>query len=100
MPEFNAFEHGREFEHIFQTASGLMVLATIAYISGAVLTLENVLIEPLETRQLRVGVPALLALRRFVLDAAREQGYTTVVVEGWRISGRNPQRQVHLRGQL
>ena len=100
MKQLNAFEHGRAFEQVFSTPSGFIVVAAEVCIEQDVLTLENVLVEPLETRQLRVGLSALLRLRRTVVDAARMQGYTTVVIDGWRVSGRNPHRQVHLRGRL
>lgn len=71
-------------------------MATLRLTSDTV-QLDDLLIEPLQTKQLHVGPKAFFDIRRQLLDRVTAEGYTDLVLQGRRTSGANPGRPVQIR---
>jgi hypothetical protein len=91
MPEF---VDGEEFTASFLAAAGWITLAAKVIVRGDTVILSNLDYRPLHTKVLRIPVRETLMFEKQVLAHARSQGYTTVVFEGERTTGRNPFRAI------
>lgn len=88
------FIDGAFFEKTFPIADGWMVTSGDVRINGTSVCLNEFDFQPLDRPLFPIGVGGTLSILKALLELARAEGYTRLVVEGKRISGRNPQRRV------
>ena len=70
----------------------MTLAAEVTIASDDTIVFSNVDYRPLHTKELRVSVEETRRFEKQLLAHARAQGYTTIVFEGERTSGRNPFR--------
>jgi len=93
MPEF---VDGTTFFEVFDTPQGRVLVLGEVVVRGQIVTLENVLIEPMDTVRLDVGPAEIFHIRRNLLQRARSEGYTYLEIAGMRMSGANPHRPLRI----
>ena len=89
------FVSGQTFSKVFPSQKGWISVAAEVLLDGKTLYLKDVDFVPLETKWLPIGVAGNLAIRHALMARARQEGYTKIVIDGVRISGRNPNRLIH-----
>lgn len=94
------FLPGEVFWQTILTRSGWIVISARVQIDGPRLALTDFDWKPLHTKFLAIGVGESLAIRTLLLLRAKQEGYTTLVVDGTRTSGRNPNRPVRYERRL
>jgi len=100
MPEPRRFTHAARFAELYETAEGLIILEALVSIQGSKLLLSDLLVEPFEAPRAFVGPAEVLAIRRKLMEQARQEGYTVLELAGIRISGANPNRPFMLRRSI
>ena len=86
------FVNGESYSKIVETEQGWIGFIADVSIQGGELVLGNISIEPMHTKLIQIGAKASLQMRRQVLEEARREGYTTIVMEGVRLKTGKPKR--------
>ena len=94
------FVDGWRYGELYATPKGFIVVEALVSVMGTTLRLSDLLVEPFEFPHLPIGPEMVFSIRRQLLLYAREEGYTTVDLVGYRTSGANPDRHFALRRHL
>jgi hypothetical protein len=88
------FQRGEFFVHLFRFPQGEIRLEAIAVTSQTTLRLLDVDIAPEGDQVISIG---FRGIRRAITDLCAlglEQGFTTIIVSGFRVSGARPGRDI------
>ena len=95
-PIGGAFKGGQLFEKVFDTSQGKVGFLSETIINGKTLHLKDIVIEPVKTGVLKVGIKEVSALKEQLITQTRAAGFDKLILTGERLTGANPGKIVEL----
>jgi len=90
------FTNGLLFEKVFETSQGKVGFLAETLVNGKILHLKDIVIEPVKTGFLKVGIKEVSALKDQLIAESRVAGFDTLILTGERLTGANPGKIVEI----